>query len=45
MFEIARLKTASSAKDIQDKLLEDVNKFIGKASQHDDMTMVVLKIK
>ena len=45
MFQIARLKTLTSAKEIQNKLLEDVDKFIGKAAQHDDMTMVILKIK
>lgn len=45
MFEIARLKTLTLAKEIQDTLLEDVDKFIGKAAQHDDMTMVILKIK
>jgi hypothetical protein len=44
MCDIVRLKKLVSAKDLQDKLLEDVNKFIGKANQHDDMTMVVLKI-
>lgn len=44
MFEIARLNSSLSAKELKDKLVEDVNKFIGKAPQHDDMTMVILKI-
>jgi hypothetical protein len=44
MFEIARSWNYASAKEIQDKMMEDVNKFIGKVKQHDDMTMVVLKI-
>ena len=34
----------SSAVEIQEKMIADVNKFIGKAPQHDDMTMVILKI-
>ena len=33
-----------SAVQLQDKMIEDVNKFIGKAKQHDDMTMVILKV-
>jgi hypothetical protein len=44
MFEIAKSWNYASAKEIQDKMMEDVNKFIGKVRQHDDMTMVVLKI-
>jgi len=27
-----------------DKIIQDVQKFIGKAKQHDDMTMVVVKV-
>jgi serine phosphatase RsbU (regulator of sigma subunit) len=34
-----------SAKDILDILAEDVRSFIGKAKQHDDMTMLVMKLK
>ncbi|HEX9253243.1 MAG TPA: PP2C family protein-serine/threonine phosphatase [Ignavibacteriaceae bacterium] len=44
MFEIAKSWNYASANEIQDKMMADVNKFIGKAPQHDDMTMVVLKI-
>lgn len=45
MFEIVKLWNSSSAEQIKSRMIEDVNKFIGKASQHDDMTMVILKIK
>ena len=44
MFDIAKTSTQSSATEIKQKMVVDVNKFIGKAKQHDDMTMVVLKI-
>jgi len=44
MFEIAKKYNNLTAKQLQDKLVEDVNNFIGKAPQHDDMTMVILKI-
>lgn len=44
MIEIAKSWNYSSASHIQDKMMADVNKFIGKAQQHDDMTMVIVKI-
>ena len=44
MFEIVKSWNYSTALEIQDKMIADVNKFIGKAQQHDDMTMVILKI-
>jgi hypothetical protein len=44
MFEIAKSWNNSKALEIQEKMMADVNKFIGKAPQHDDMTMVILKI-
>lgn len=44
MLEIAKSWNYISAKEIQEKMLVDLNKFIGKAPQHDDMTMVILKI-
>jgi hypothetical protein len=44
MLEIAKSWNYISAKEIQEKMLADLNKFIGKAPQHDDMTMVILKI-
>lgn len=34
-----------SAAEIIDSLIEQVRKFVGTASQHDDITMVVLKVK
>jgi hypothetical protein len=45
MFDVARNYNQYSATQLQDKLIEDINKFIGKAKQHDDMTMVIVKIK
>ena len=44
MVEIVKSWNYSTALEIQDKMIADVNKFIGKAQQHDDMTMVILKI-
>ena len=43
--EIALLNYEKPAVDIMNKIIEDVQKFIGKAKQHDDMTIVVLKIE
>lgn len=45
MYKIIQDYSYLSAKEIQHKLIDDVNKFIGKCKQHDDMTMVILKIK
>jgi phosphoserine phosphatase RsbU/P len=45
MFDVAKNYNQFSAVQLQDKMIEDINKFIGKAKQHDDMTMVILKIK
>jgi len=45
MFAVSENYHSSTSQIIQDKMIEDINKFIGKAKQHDDMTMVVLKIK
>ena len=44
MIEVVKSWNYSTASEIQDKMMADVNKFIGKAQQHDDMTMVILKI-
>ena len=44
MIEVAKSWNYSSALEIQEKMIADVNKFIGKVQQHDDMTMVILKI-
>jgi sigma-B regulation protein RsbU (phosphoserine phosphatase) len=44
MFSIAKNYDQYSAAQLQDKMIEDINKFIGKAKQHDDMTMVILKV-
>lgn len=45
MYKIVQDYSYCSAKEIQQKLMDDVNKFIGKCKQHDDMTMVILKVK
>jgi len=34
----------NSSKEIIKNILQDVKKFIGKASQHDDITLLVIKI-
>jgi serine phosphatase RsbU (regulator of sigma subunit) len=34
-----------SADEILKEIIKDIQKFIGKAKQHDDMTMVVLKVE
>lgn len=41
---VARLPTADlSASEIKDRILDDVNKFIGSAVQQDDITLVIIK--
>lgn len=42
--EIAKLNYQNSSQEIMDKIIQDVQKFIGKAKQHDDMTMVIVKV-
>lgn len=44
MYEVAKYNNKLFATELQDKMIADINKFIGKAPQHDDMTMVILKI-
>jgi len=44
MLDAAKNFNQYSASRLQDKMIEDINKFIGKAKQHDDMTMVVVKV-
>ncbi|HCY77772.1 MAG TPA: hypothetical protein DHV28_17820 [Ignavibacteriales bacterium] len=44
MISIAKSCNYLSASEIQEKMIDDVNNFIGKVKQHDDMTMVILKI-
>ncbi|MBF0254093.1 MAG: serine/threonine-protein phosphatase [Candidatus Omnitrophica bacterium] len=49
-YEIERLKAAvlrsrsKSAEAIKDEVLKDVRDFVGHAPQHDDMTLLVLKV-
>lgn len=41
---IVKINDYKSAKEILENIGADVRKFIGKAKQHDDMTMIVIKI-
>ena len=34
-----------TSEDLRDRVLEEVRRFVGEAPQHDDMTMVVLRIE
>ena len=43
--EIAMQNYNKSADEILNEIIKDVQKFIGKAKQHDDMTMVMLKVE
>ena len=42
--KIANSLSDKSADDLMKEMVQDVQKFIGKAKQHDDMTIVVLKV-
>jgi sigma-B regulation protein RsbU (phosphoserine phosphatase) len=35
--------SGKSAREIKDRVIEDVRTFVGSAPQHDDMTVVVIK--
>jgi sigma-B regulation protein RsbU (phosphoserine phosphatase) len=41
---IANSLSDKSAENVMNEVMQDVQKFIGKAKQHDDMTIVILKI-
>ena len=43
--KMIKRNVSKSAKEILDLLAQDVNSFIGKAKQHDDMTIMVMKLK
>lgn len=43
--EIILSSKSSSAKKIVDNIVSSINQFVGSAKQHDDMTMVVMKVK
>ncbi len=45
LMKIARENSDKSASELLDMIIADVKTFIGKAQQHDDMTMLVLKVK
>lgn len=42
--EIAKNNFNKSANEILNEIVTDIQKFIGKAKQHDDMTMVIIKV-
>ncbi len=45
LMKIARENSDKSASELLDMIIADVKTFIGKAQQHDDMTMLILKVK
>lgn len=45
LMKIAKENSDKSASELLDKITNDVKMFTGKAHQHDDMTMVILKVK
>ncbi|OQY27871.1 MAG: hypothetical protein B6244_08965 [Candidatus Cloacimonetes bacterium 4572_55] len=44
LIKLIRKNQRESARNLMDIILEDVNQFVGKAEQHDDMTLVSLKV-
>ena len=38
------LETESDEVELKDRILEEIRRFVGDAAQHDDMTMVLLKV-
>lgn len=45
LIDLLKTMDGLSAEEILNAILEDVNKFTGKTSQHDDMTLIVMKVK
>lgn len=45
VYEIIRGYKREPAREIANKILEDVNKFVGSAPQHDDETLLIFKMK
>jgi serine phosphatase RsbU (regulator of sigma subunit) len=43
--EVLQRDGIPSSEDVRDRVLEEVRRFVGEAPQHDDMTMVVLRIE
>ncbi len=44
-YQVVRDQAKGTAKDIADRMLAEVNEFVGTAPQHDDETLLVLKMK
>jgi sigma-B regulation protein RsbU (phosphoserine phosphatase) len=42
--EIVERSEALSSEELKERILEEIRSFVGDASQHDDMTMVILKV-
>jgi serine phosphatase RsbU (regulator of sigma subunit) len=38
------IETESDEVELKDRILDEIRLFVGDASQHDDMTMVLLKV-
>ena len=38
------LETESDEVELKDRILDEIRHFVGDAAQHDDMTMVILKV-
>ena len=43
--EVIKSNRGLDAEIFLEKLIDDVNSFVGKAEQHDDLTIVVIKVK
>ena len=43
--EIVIKNRQKSAPEIQKAILDDIHRFVGRAPQHDDMTIIVVKIR
>lgn len=45
LFAVVRGNKRESAREISNRILEDVNRFVGKAPQHDDETLLIFKMR
>ncbi len=45
LYAIVRANKRESAREISNRVLEDVNKFVGNAPQHDDETLLIFKMR
>jgi len=42
--EVIKVNKGLGADKFLEKLIDDINSFVGKAEQHDDLTIVVIKV-